>query len=239
MLVVNTGACHMLLSLLLSTTTILAAKASFLTQPSNSFDLAAMAYATSDSPQTSRASNRKWGIIEPVSAVDVSPDSKAKCFRVFLRDDGEFPNNSEHPVIIAQSAFDGILEEGKNLITQHNMWTSPWVWGIFSYHHYHSTAWELLLCVQGEATIQLGGPSGPTVVVKQGDLVLVPPGVAHKQLADEGGFSLLGSYPKSGCSGSTVDTLRGAPTDQQRANIIACQAPTTEPVLGLDLSQFY
>ena len=68
-------------------------------------------------------------------------------------------------------------------------------YSIFSYHHYHSKAWELLLCFSGEASVQFGGKLGPMVTVAKGDLVLVPPGLAHKQLDDKNGFSLLGSYP--------------------------------------------
>ncbi len=91
----------------------------------------------------------------------------------------------------------------------------PWVWGIFPYHHYHTTAWEALFCVKGSAQIQasnplciilelsfdfltskVGGSSGPVLKVQKGDVLLVPPGVAHKQLDAINDFTLLGSYPQ-------------------------------------------
>lgn len=67
--------------------------------------------------------------------------------------------------------------------------------GVFEYHHYHSTAWEALLCIQGEARVQFGGPNGPILTISAGDLAIVPAGVVHKQVEARGGFTLLGSYP--------------------------------------------
>lgn len=34
--------------------------------------------------------------------------------------------------------------DGAALMTTHG-WTAPWAWGVFEYHHYHSSAW----CVPG------------------------------------------------------------------------------------------
>jgi uncharacterized protein YjlB len=107
---------------------------------------------------------------------------------------------------------------------------------IYTYHHYHSTAWELLLCVRGKASVQLGGNTGPTVTVEKGDFVLIPPGIAHKQLNDDtGGFTLLGSYPTQGFDGS-IDTLTGPPTNEERDNIASCHVPGQD-IFGLDIRQ--
>ena len=81
---------------------------------------------------------------------------------LFMKDDGTFPNNEWYPLILFKNAFHGSQGKGEHLITEGG-WMSPWVWGIFPYHHYHSTAWELLLCVKGHAHMQLGGESGPKV----------------------------------------------------------------------------
>ena len=85
---------------------------------------------------------------------------------------------------------------------------------IFSYHHYHTKAWELLLCIRGEASVQIGGASGPKVTISTGDLALIPPGVAHKQLNEKNGFALLGSYPTFGGFDGDIDTLTGCPTTE-------------------------
>ncbi|CAB9520595.1 Cupin domain [Seminavis robusta] len=176
-------------------------------------------------------SARKWGVVEPVLGAH-------GLFRVFFQDDGTFPNNPDHPVMMAKDAFRGSDQEARHLLQQ-AAWTSPWKWGIFPYHHYHSTAWELLLCVQGQADILLGGDvTGTMVTIHKGDVMLIPPGVVHKQMREQGGFALLGSYPKEGCSGP-VDTVTKKPNQQERQNILDCVAPTFSPILEIDLMQFY
>jgi uncharacterized protein YjlB len=64
----------------------------------------------------------------------------------------------------------------------------------------HSVAWEALLCVKGRANVQFGGEGGPVLEASVGDLLIVPPGVAHKQLQAWDGFTLLVSlgapYPE-------------------------------------------
>ena len=232
---------HRILPLIAATSAVLLSKSSGATAAAFSSDHKSypICQGAAASMTPSGVPKRNWGVIEPVSYSDPANPTANKFFRVFLRDDGTFPNHPHHPVIIARSAFDGTTQQAQDRITHQQKWTSPWIWGIFPYHHYHSTAWELLLGVEGHATIQLGGPDGPELLVQKGDLLLIPPGVAHKQLHATHDFALLGSYPTSGGSGSVVDTLRGAPTDQQRANIQACLAPASEPILQLDLSQFY
>ena len=153
--------------------------------------------------------------------------------RVYLESDGTFPNNPRFPVVVYRDVFcearDG---DGAELLVR-NGWTRPWAWGVFTYHHYHSTAWEALLCVRGSADVQFGGPSGPVLQPAKGDLVLVPPGVAHKQLADRDGFTLLGAYPShDGCRTPSADTVRGAPTAAQARNIAACATPVLDPRWG-------
>lgn len=190
-------------------------------------------------------SRRVWGKLERLSSragslpIDASagsggPDRAIEVCRLFMDDDGTFPNNSQYPVLIYKSAFEGSRSEGARRITAQNRWTQPWAWGIFTYHHYHSGQWELLLCVQGAADVQLGGEAGPTVELERGDLVLIPPGFAHKQLHATGGFTLLGSYPVEDRAGS-VDTLTGPPSEEERRNIANCPVPGFDTILGLDI----
>ena len=104
---------------------------------------------------------------------------------------------------------------------------------MFEYHHYHSTAWEVLLCVRGSATVQFGGPDGPPLALSVGDAALVPPGVAHRQLAARDGFTLLGAYPDhEGCRTPAADTVRGPPTPRQARDIGECPAPRLDPLRG-------
>ena len=153
---------------------------------------------------------RVLGKIQKVDRNELAP---YQIYRLYMDDNGIFPNNPIYPLLLYKSAHKGSKAEATEVIVQGKKWTHPWEWGIFTFHHYHSTAWELLLCVQGYAKVQLGGETGPTITIEKGDLALVPPGVAHKHLDSFDGLSLLGSYP---AATPDVDTLRGAPTEQQR-----------------------
>jgi len=194
---------------------------------------------------------KTWGVLEKVanqvlsstnsqlwSLPSPSSSSPPEVHKLYMDNDGTYPNNPTHPLLLYRSAFHGTQQEGYTKIVSSGEWTSPWVWGIFTYHHYHTTAWELLICVKGQADIQIGGSNGPIVNISKGDVMLVPPGLAHKQIRDSGGFTLLGSYPIEGCSGP-VDTVRGAPTEDQKANIEACVTPKRDPVLGLDIASLF
>eukprot|EP00980_Cylindrotheca_fusiformis_P008349 scaffold1754_cov105-Cylindrotheca_fusiformis.AAC.11 len=165
---------------------------------------------------------RSFGRLEKIPNPQVSFD----IFHLLMDDDGTFPNNPDHPLVLYKYAWKGRQErEARRMIENSQKWTSPWAWGVFPYHHYHSKAWELLVCVRGEANVQLGGEKGPTVLVETGDVVFVPPGFAHKQLDDRNGFTLLGSYPTESLNGTSIDTLTGAPTQEQRNNIAQCPVP--------------
>lgn len=65
--------------------------------------------------------------------------------------------------------------------------------------HFHSTAHEVLCVVSGRAKICFGGEDNPGRVehlAAEGDVMVVPAGVAHRLSEDiTGDFSMVGSYP--------------------------------------------
>ena len=69
--------------------------------------------------------------------------------------------------------------------------------------HLQTTSYEVLGISHGKARLCLGHEDNPRAVeetVGQGDVVVIPAGVAHRLLEDvEGGFSMVGCYP-GGCS---------------------------------------
>ncbi|HYZ80014.1 MAG TPA: hypothetical protein VE571_02035 [Solirubrobacteraceae bacterium] len=79
-----------------------------------------------------------------------------------LAGDGSIPNSPlpvlvYHGLDLARSA-----SEAERAFAAHN-WRGAWRNGIFPFHHFHSTAHEVLAVVGGHASVTLGGPAGQTV----------------------------------------------------------------------------
>src|ERR671920_2179148 len=97
-------------------------------------------------------------------------------------DDGRIPNNPTLPLLVYSQALERSEQNSsrcKELLAA-NGWGGAWVNGVFSYHHYHSNAHEVLCVVSGSASIAFGGPEGGRVEVEAGDMVVIPAGVGHR-----------------------------------------------------------
>src|SRR6185436_9974733 len=110
-----------------------------------------------------------------------------KLLQYYLKDDGVFPN-SELPVLLYKRAlkiplfFAALLI--KKLLQKHH-YTNNWRNGIYTYHHYHSNTHEVMAVIKGQTTLLLGGDKGRKVKIEKGDVILIPAGVAHKNLGKE------------------------------------------------------
>ena len=113
-----------------------------------------------------------------------------------------------------------------------NGWLGAWRDGIFSFHHFHSTAHEVLAIVDGTATVTLGGPAGRSLQVRRGDVLVLPAGTGHRNEGSSGDLQVVGAYP----GGMSWDVRRGDPAeyDEVRANIARMPLPDTDPVHGAD-----
>lgn len=152
-----------------------------------------------------------------------------------LKDDGTFPNNKSLPLLVYSRAVD--LPDGdpaqifEQLFTA-NDWPSAWRDGIYGYHHYHSTAHEVLGCYRGHAEVQLGGPNGVTVTLRAGDVVVIPAGVAHKNLGSSGDFGVVGAYP----AGQRWDMNYGEADERPQVDrqIAQVPKPRADPIYGAE-----
>jgi uncharacterized protein YjlB len=117
----------------------------------------------------------------------------------------------------------------KNIFERNN-WTNTWDAGIFTYHHYHSTTHEVLGIYSGSASIQLGGDDGPKLLLEKGDVLVIPAGVAHKNLNQENAISVIGAYP----DGRDYDMNYGKAGERPQAdqNIAQLPIPDTDPLEG-------
>lgn len=154
----------------------------------------------------------------------------SKLITHLLQDDGEIPNNPRFPLLVYPGVVSGESAEGIRSRFHQNGWQGTWVATVYTYHHYHSTAHEVLGCFQGSATIQFGGESGPKVDVKAGDGVLIPAGVGHKRITSSSDFLVVGGYPP----GQEVDMCDGTEATRERilASIASLGVPETDPFTG-------
>ena len=89
---------------------------------------------------------------------------------------------------------------------------------------------EVLGICRGRARVQFGGESGPVLDTSAGDVVVIPAGVAHKNMGASIDFMVVGAYPR----GQTWDMNRGRPGERPRTddNIRRVPAPPADPILG-------
>jgi uncharacterized protein YjlB len=146
-----------------------------------------------------------------------------------FEDAGGIPN-SRLPVLVYHDVDGaGAPRECEELFAR-NGWLGGWVDGIFSFHHFHSTAHEVLGIVAGTASVVLGGPSGQRFEVERGDVLVLPAGTGHFNAGSSPDLLVVGAYP----NGMRWDLRRGDPAerDEVLANIAAVPLPDADPVQG-------
>jgi uncharacterized protein YjlB len=151
-----------------------------------------------------------------------------------LYDDGTIPN-SKLPLLLYRDAISLPPHDPAAIIEQlfgANEWVGSWRNGIYDYHHYHSTAHEVLGVFKGAAKVQFGGPNGIVQTVSVGDVVIIPAGVAHKNLESAArDFGVVGAYPSGQHSDMCYGKLGERPgADEQIARV---PLPKADPVYGI------
>ena len=149
-----------------------------------------------------------------------------------LKDDGAIPN-SRLPLLVYQGAARLPQRDPASVFEKlfsENDWQGGWRDGIYTYHHYHSTTHEVLGVYSGSATVLFGGEHGIKQKLTAGDVVIIPAGVAHKNMGASGNFGVVGAYP----GGREWDMNYGRPEERPEAdkNISNVPVPETDPVYG-------
>ena len=150
---------------------------------------------------------------------------------MIFEDDRKIPN-SKLPLLIYRNVFTARDDEGAAWLEQkfaENNWTNAWRNGIYDYHHYHSITHEVLGVYAGSGLLHLGGEQGQRVNVEAGDVIVIPAGVGHKCL-EENGLKVVGAYP----DGRSYDLKEGLKDERPEAdeNIAAVPLPATDPLYG-------
>lgn len=149
-----------------------------------------------------------------------------------VKDNGIFPN-SHLPVVHYKKILSlPLLGPGAAVKTLFatNDWSNNWKAGIYTYHHYHSVTHEAMAVIKGKTNLQIGGDDGIMVLLEKGDVLIIPAGVAHKNLGKENDVTCIGGYPH----GNDYDMNYGRPMERPGTdnNIAAVPLPSTDPVFG-------
>jgi uncharacterized protein YjlB len=148
-----------------------------------------------------------------------------------LSRNGWLPNNEYLPVLLYRNA---ITVAGADPATafetqfQLNGWPPQWRDSVYDFHHYHSTAHEVLGFVGGHAKLVLGGENGHQLEVHAGDVVVLPTGTGHCKLEASHDFLVIGAYPPN----QRWDICRSAPSQEAIIRMRHLPFPMSDPVFG-------
>ncbi|HMH13616.1 MAG TPA: hypothetical protein VK578_10960 [Edaphobacter sp.] len=149
--------------------------------------------------------------------------------QLHLQPNGWMPNNSL-PVLLYRNAIvvtPGLADVMERLFTT-NGWPPQWRNGVYSFHHYHSTAHEVLGFAAGHADLVLGGEGGRHITVRAGDVAVLPAGTGHCRISASDDFLVIGAYPPD----EHWDICREAATPEVLERIRRVRFPASDPIGG-------
>lgn len=144
------------------------------------------------------------------------------------------PNHQELPVLIYGGVLSGEfnIEQTFDRVFSENAWDDSHRRQISRSDHFHSDAHEALGVVRGYALLKIGGPSGKEVELREGDLILLPVGTAHRMITSSSNFQAISAYPGGQENKELVIAEAGPLATDLAQAVKATPRPKTDPCFG-------
>ena len=149
---------------------------------------------------------------------------------LLLKRNGWMPNNELLPVLLYRNALpaSGDLATAMERLFTTNLWPPQWRNGVYAFHHYHSTAHEVLGFAAGHAELILGGEGNESLTVHAGDILVLPTGTGHCRISASDDFLVIGAYP----IGGHWDICRSVATPEMMKRMRSVRFPASDPLTG-------
>ncbi|KAF1984587.1 hypothetical protein K402DRAFT_139814 [Aulographum hederae CBS 113979] len=157
--------------------------------------------------------------------------------RFYLAPTPSVPNNNL-PILLYRNVLPKPYNSAKaKEFCEGNGWEMRGEWGAITTHHFHPNTPECYAIVRGSSQLLLGRgqhdkAGGVEVLVRTGDVIVLPPGISHCSVSAEEGYWYIGVYPPTAPKWRNLYCEGEEKMEELRKEIDRVEIPDFDPVFG-------